>query len=124
MNDINYHKNVARNTVYQFPDADLIPRLVDNYFIRANVLVPLLHRPTFERQVVDQLFLSDTGFAAVLLLVCAIGARYVDDQRVRLDGETSGASAGWRWFNQVQMVRKSLWATPRLVDIQMLAVCA
>ena len=108
---------------YQFPDADLIPLLVDKYFIRVNALLPLLHRPTFDRQVAEQLFLSDTGFAAVLLLVCAIGARYVDDQRVRLDGETSGASAGWRWFNQVLMVRKSLWATPRLEDVQMLAVC-
>lgn len=116
------HTNATSKIEYQFPDADLIPTLVREYFEEVNVLIPLLHRPTFEKEVVDELYLRDQGFAIVFLLVCAVGARYVDDQRVRLDGESDGASAGWKWFNQIQMVRKSVWAAPRLLDIQMITV--
>lgn len=119
--DVESHDTTLQTTSYTFPDANLIPTLVQQYFDHANILIPLLHRPSFEKDVGDQLYLRDQGFALVFLVVCSIGARYVDDPRVRLDGE-GGGSAGWKWFNQLQMVRKSLWAAPSLHDIQMLAV--
>lgn len=120
---MDHYKNIMNSVTYQFPDPDLIPVLVEMYFHEVNFLLPLLHRPSFSKDVARKLYLRDKGFAGVFLLVCAIGARYVDDQRVRLNGETAGASSGWKWFNQVQMVRnKSLWAPPCLTDLQIYAV--
>ncbi|EIN03330.1 hypothetical protein PUNSTDRAFT_48148 [Punctularia strigosozonata HHB-11173 SS5] len=86
---------------------NLIPLLVALYF----------HRPTFESALRDGLHLRDNGFGAVLLLVCALGARYTDDPRVLLDRSAS-QSAGWQWYNQAQMIRKSPLAPPRLYDVQ------
>ena len=39
-----------------------------------------------------------------------------------LDGEESLHSAGWQWFEQVQMVKKSLLAPPSLYDLQFYCV--
>lgn len=50
--------------------------LVNLYFYYNNSLVPLLHRPTFEREIAEGLHWRVTGFAEVLLLVCSLGARY------------------------------------------------
>lgn len=107
---------------YRFPESDVIPALVDSYFENFNRFFPLLHRPTFESYVSSELYLRDSSFASVFLLVCANGARCLDDPRFQLEGETSPASSGWQWFNQVQMARKSLWANPRLEDIQGISV--
>lgn len=96
----------------------MIPVMVDSYFENSNRFFPLLHRPTFDSYVSSGRYLRDQGFASVFLLVCAIGARYLDDPRCRLEGDTYAMSAGWHWFNQVQTTRKSLWASPRLEDIQ------
>lgn len=108
---------------YRFPGTDDIPALADSYFNNSNRFMPLLHRPTFDAHVASGLHLRDPGFASVFLLVCAIGARWLDNPRFWLEGETSPGSAGWYWFNQVQMTRTSLWAAPRLEDVQSFAVC-
>lgn len=107
---------------FSFPEADLMTALIDQYFIRVNRMAPLLHRPTFENEVADGLYLRDPSIASVLLLVCALGAKYVDDPRVRIDEDTTGRSAGWKYFCQVQIVRETLWTMPRLIDIQIYAV--
>ncbi|KAF8150167.1 fungal-specific transcription factor domain-containing protein [Crassisporium funariophilum] len=104
--------------VYNFPEADLGNELIELYFANVNLFLPLLHRPTFERSVSDGLHFVDTNFAAIFLLVCAVGARFSDDPRARLDGVDSHHSCGWKWFDQVQMVRKSLLAPPSLYDLQ------
>lgn len=61
---------------------------------------------------------KDSAFAGVYLLVCAVGARYSSDNRVKLDGSDSLHSSGWKWFEQVQMVKKSLLSPPTLFDLQ------
>lgn len=96
--------------------------LIDLYFRHVNVYSPLLHRPTFEKSVAEGLHLTDDAFGANLLLVCAVGARYSDDPRVLLDGVQSVHSSGWKWFDQVQLVKKSLLAPPTLYDIQFYCV--
>ncbi|KAF5342022.1 hypothetical protein D9611_002055 [Ephemerocybe angulata] len=108
------HKNVN----YTFPEPDLVTALIDIYFQHVNLYLPLLHRPTFEKLVADGCHYENDSFASTLLLVCAIGARFSDDPRVLLDGEPSSHSAGWKWFEQVQMVKKSLLAPPSLYDLQ------
>ena len=84
--------------------------------------MPLLHRPTFDKSVKEGLHLKNLNFAPVFLLVCAVGARYSDDPRVRLDGVKSHHSAGWKWFEQVQIMKRSLLAPPTLYDLQLYCV--
>lgn len=104
-----------------FPDQDLGMKLLHLYFVHVNALAPLLHRPTFERKVVQGVHLRNPAFAAAYLLVCANASRYSDDPRVLLDGLESGIieqSAGWKYFEQVQMVRRTLLGPPCLEDLQ------
>ncbi|RPD72366.1 hypothetical protein L226DRAFT_546928 [Lentinus tigrinus ALCF2SS1-7] len=107
-----------------FPPADLLAKLVDLYFTNINDFLPLLHRPTFEQGIKENLHLHDEGFGSTVLLVCANGSRFTEDPRVLLDDNKIPQSAGWKWFQQVQMVRKSLLAPPRLYDLQIYALTA
>jgi hypothetical protein len=91
---------------------------VDSYFVHYNTGFPLLHRPTLEDNLVERVHLRDNGFGAVVLVVCALGARHLDDERVRLPG-CGIRSAGWRWFNQVHITRRPLLERPRLCDVQL-----
>ncbi|KAF8179593.1 hypothetical protein K438DRAFT_2021624 [Mycena galopus ATCC 62051] len=63
-------------------------------------LPPAPPRPTFERSVADGLHLRDDGFAATLLLVCAISSRWSTSPTVA----GSGLARGWEWFDQVPLV--------------------
>ena len=87
-----------------------------------NSFLPLLHHPMFEKSLADNLHFRDDGFGAVVLLVAAVGARFSDDPRVALPGTDALHSAGWAWFNQVQMVRRSLFSPPSLYDLQIYCV--
>ncbi|EGN92361.1 hypothetical protein SERLA73DRAFT_99356 [Serpula lacrymans var. lacrymans S7.3] len=103
---------------YVFPDDDLGLALVDLYFNYINSLYPFLHRPSFESSIAEGLHLRDSSFGAVYLLVCAVGSRWSDDPRVFLENTTSEHSCGWKYFEQVQMVRKTLLGPPCLYDLQ------
>ncbi|KAF9568197.1 hypothetical protein CPC08DRAFT_746400 [Agrocybe pediades] len=107
---------------YTYPAEDLMRTLIDNYFHQVNIFWPLLHRPTFERQITASLHLRDGMFGAVLLLVCAHGARFSDDPRTFAEGSTNPRSAGWQWFQQVSPVRKSLYNKTTLLELQMHAL--
>ena len=102
-------------------------RLITAYFKLTHLICPVLHRPTFERLLAEGKHLRDEGFGAVVLLVCALSARVVNDPRVYLDDpEKPGHphSAGWLWFNQVQLVRNVALSDPTLYDLQAMAVCS
>ncbi|KAF8557065.1 hypothetical protein OG21DRAFT_1435731 [Imleria badia] len=106
---------------HTFPDEDLGMALVDLYFVHLNPLAPLLHRPTFEQQIMQGVQLRNPCFGSVYLLVCAVASRYSDDPRVFLDtveGRASEHSLGWKFFQQVQMVRRTLLGPPCLEDLQ------
>jgi hypothetical protein len=107
---------------YTFPEPDLIDHLVDLFFSRINLFLPLLHRPTFERQLHDNLHFRDQAFGSVLLCLCACASRYSKDSRVLIDTSTGWHSSGWKWFGQVQVLRRSLMGPPLLYDVQMYAV--
>ena len=66
-----------------------------------NVYLPIFHRPTFEEELRQCLHLRDPEFGAVVLLVCAIGARLSDDPRVLSEGTDDWHSAGFKWFSQI-----------------------
>ena len=96
-------------------------RLVDLYFVHLNPVAPLLHRPSFERQITQGVHSRKPSFAAVYLLVCAVASRYSDDPRVFVDDVQGGVaehSAGWKYYEQVQMARRTLFEPPCLEDLQ------
>ena len=95
--------------------------LVDTFFACLNCVTPILHRQSFQRSLADGLHLRDDAFGGVVLLVCANGARLVDDPRVLLPGHSDWASAGWQWFSQVQLTSHALMSVSRLYDLQ--AIC-
>ncbi|EEB91818.1 hypothetical protein MPER_09764 [Moniliophthora perniciosa FA553] len=116
----NWEHSVCQTPQYQydFPAEDLMNNLVDLYFKNINVFMPLLHRPTFERDIATGLHLKNEMFGAILLLVCANGSSYSNDPRVLLDGTTSWSSRGWKWFDQVHLLHTSLLSPPSLYDLQ------
>ena len=96
--------------------------LIGSYFANVNIFLPLLHRPTFERSVAEEQHLVDELFGETLLLVCSIGCLYSNDPRIFLDGSDSTHSAGWKWFMQVEIVKKELDKTPTVYALQSCAV--
>ncbi|KIM42578.1 hypothetical protein M413DRAFT_120145 [Hebeloma cylindrosporum] len=108
----------TKSPIYRFPEIDLALHCIDLYFKHDNLYLPLLHRPTFAKSVLEGLYLTDDEFAPVFLLVCALGARHSDDPRVLLDGFDSKHSSGWKWFEQVQTMKRSLITPPTLYDLQ------
>ncbi|KAJ7045760.1 fungal-specific transcription factor domain-containing protein [Mycena alexandri] len=103
---------------YIFPDQDLLTSLIDLYFLRVASTLPLLHRPTFERLVGEGLHLTDPRFGATVLAVLAVASRYSDDPRVFVPGFNSTLSSGWTFFNQIQVVKKSLFDEPSIHEVQ------
>ena len=92
--------------------------LIDLYFTRVNLFMPLLHRPTFDKGIAKGYHRQSSDFGGTVLLACAIGSRHSADPRVFLPGANSEHSAGWKWFDQVQMVRKARLAPPTIYDLQ------
>ncbi|KAK7005803.1 fungal-specific transcription factor domain-containing protein [Favolaschia claudopus] len=110
---------------YSFPEPDLLSHLMDNYWREYHPFWPILHRPTFERKVADNLHLRDRRFGGTLLLVCSLGARFSVDPRVLID-KTSDLlhSAGWKWHKQVDVIQKYLIYKPDLYELQTIALSA
>ncbi|KAK7437250.1 Gypsy retrotransposon integrase-like protein 1 [Stygiomarasmius scandens] len=103
----------------EFPSDDLLPSLVDLYFTSTNRFLPLLHRPTFEKNIRQRLHYRDRQFGYVVLTVCAIGARHSSDSRVYYDESRNEFSVGWRWFRQVKMIKSSFTNPPTLYELQL-----
>ncbi|EIN12509.1 hypothetical protein PUNSTDRAFT_61047 [Punctularia strigosozonata HHB-11173 SS5] len=123
MEELSIYAHSLSTHTLTFPDPDLLHELTNLYFAHSNVYTPILHRPMFEKALADGLHLRDTGFGGVVLLVCAIASRYTHDPRVFLRGAPT-QSAGWKWYSQVEMVRKSPLAPPRLYDVQQYALAS
>ncbi|KAJ7080234.1 fungal-specific transcription factor domain-containing protein [Mycena epipterygia] len=102
---------------YIFPDADLLSALIELYFANWNIYYPLLHRPIFERSIADGLHTKDTSFGTVVLLVCAIAARFSDDVRV-CPPESEPLRCGWQYFDQISHSVDHLFVRPTLYQIQ------
>ncbi|KAJ7734069.1 fungal-specific transcription factor domain-containing protein [Mycena metata] len=119
-----WENTAPRTHAFTFPPVDLLAELVGLYFTHQNIYVPLLHRPTFERGIVEGLHLRDNGFGATVLLVCAVGSRWSTDPRVvptvprGCDGEMSGLACGWEWFDQVPLVGNHMFGQATLYDLQ------
>ncbi len=86
-----------------------------------NPILPILHRPTFVKNVADGLHLRDENFAATLLFVLAVASRHSDDPRVLAD-PSSRLSAGWTFLEFIPIAKKVLLRPPCLNDIQQTVV--
>lgn len=116
---------VEKTFTFNFPAPDLMLELINIYFDKVNCYLPLLHRPTLEKDIQNGLHLEDDMFGSVVLLVCANGSKWSTDPRVFLDEAGEGEmkySAGWNWFNQVHLVRKTFMEPPALWDLQFYCV--
>lgn len=72
--------------------------LIDLYFRRSNLVLPLLHRPTFNRQWNQQLYRRNIWFAGVCLSIFAIASRWSDDERVLPELiPQEGTEIDWRY---------------------------
>ncbi|GJE89794.1 Zn(II)2Cys6 transcription factor [Phanerochaete sordida] len=108
-----------------FPEPALMRELLNTYFTAIHTTFPLLHGPTFLQGVTTGLHLTDEGFGAVLLLVCALGARFANNPASLPSGVTSWQLEGWRWFNQVRITRKLISMTKTsLYDLQVIVLAA
>ena len=105
-----------------FPEPSLMRHLLDTYFNIHNIILPILHRPTFERSLADKLHERDESFGEVVLLTCAIACRYSDDPRVTHPITTSTSNTGWNLFHQVDRLRRTRLLGHQLYDAQAYAV--
>ncbi|KAK0475463.1 fungal-specific transcription factor domain-containing protein [Armillaria novae-zelandiae] len=117
---LDHHDQVT----YTFPEDDLLQSLVNLYFERVNILLPLLHRLTFENSISEKLHLKDQKFAEVVIFVCAVASRYSDDPRVLFEGQQSAQSSGWKWVHQVVSTLRLPIHTSTLYDLQFLCLFA
>lgn len=105
-----------------FPEDDLLTTLVSLYFKHMNLHLPLFHRPRFEKSIADGLHRENTSFGLLVLLVCAVASRLLDDPRT-LTHISEPQSAGWKWFNQAVSVHKAVLSPTSLYDLQFYPVC-
>ncbi|KAE9392644.1 hypothetical protein BT96DRAFT_944517 [Gymnopus androsaceus JB14] len=105
---------------YVFPEGDLMQQLVSLFFSNINILFPLLNGPIFKQQVFEEkLHRSNPMFAATLLAVCSLGSQHCRDPRTLHDGSQSERSAGWKYFQQIRLVRNKLIQPVSLFEIQL-----
>ncbi|KAG6841882.1 hypothetical protein C0991_005612 [Blastosporella zonata] len=116
-----------------FPPDDLVPELIRVYFVHFNAPLPLLHRPTFERQWDEKLHHSNAWFTAVCLGIFSIASRWSNDIRVIPRGATAASGtpnwslAGWEYCKAglaVCEVRRRLFCTTTLFEVQSFSLFA
>lgn len=107
---------------FQFPDIDFMRHLIDCYFDNLNILLPVLHRPSFVRSIEEGLHHVDYNFGAIVLLVCAIGCRYSEDPRVIHEITTSSSCTAWKFFNQLHKLRRPHYLPHSLYEAQVFPV--
>lgn len=88
------------------------------YFERFHIFMPILHQPTFERDLANDLHLHDIGFAQLVLMTCALASRLTDDPRVVLPGDKTRLSSGFVYFRQTNLLRHKLLDKISIYDLQ------
>ena len=110
----------------EFPEMDLMLHLVDRYFENLNPILPILHRSSFIRSIQEGLHKVNSSFAAVVLVVSAIGCRCATDPRVVHEVAASSSCTAWKLFNQVDIVRsrKVPFIMTSVYEAQLFPVCS
>ena len=111
-----------KSVFFEFPSMDLLQHLVGCYFDTFNVMLPILHRPSFVRSIQQGLHMVDQGFGAVVLMVCAIGCRFTSDPRVAQTISPASSCTAWRYFHQVNNIQKHHYLPHSLYEAQIYPV--
>ncbi|TIC08225.1 hypothetical protein E3Q16_00155 [Wallemia mellicola] len=103
-----------------FGDESLMYELVDLYFTKVNVSMPLLHRERFLADIPKRKL--ERGFGSVLIMVCALGSQHMraDDLRVLIPGkENILFLPGYRYYGiaKAKMIDPTM-SIASLEDIQ------
>ncbi|KAJ7595716.1 fungal-specific transcription factor domain-containing protein [Mycena floridula] len=109
-----------------FPEPDLLRDLIDLYFLHFSPYNPLLHKPTFDRLVNDNMHLVNHQFGMTVLGVIAIGARYSYDPRVledEVDAGNTEIGVGWKYYRQISLTRLSFVKPTTLYELQLYCLC-
>ncbi|KIK55525.1 hypothetical protein GYMLUDRAFT_175464, partial [Collybiopsis luxurians FD-317 M1] len=96
----------------------LLKSLVALYWENYHPFYPFLHQSTFQKSLAAKLHLYDRTFGSTVLAVCAIASRLSDDPRVLYNHTTSKHSAGWKYFNQIELIPKSFLYSPTVCALQ------
>ncbi|KAH7099796.1 fungal-specific transcription factor domain-containing protein [Auriculariales sp. MPI-PUGE-AT-0066] len=116
-------KYAERDFRPQVPPPVELALLVQSYFEKFNPFAPILHRALFEQQLLQEDAMDDDRFAAIVLLVCAIGERAFPEAKARAAGNLT--LAGWRFFEQVEpFLRIPGPVMPQLVDLQIFVLAS
>ncbi|KAH6913513.1 fungal-specific transcription factor domain-containing protein [Coprinopsis sp. MPI-PUGE-AT-0042] len=86
-NDRDSFLSERRPMFWNTPSVPLMDSLLSLYFEHYNIFMPLIHRPTLERELREGLHRENEAFATTVLLMCALGSRYSDDPGVLLGEE-------------------------------------
>ncbi|KAL1696401.1 fungal-specific transcription factor domain-containing protein [Schizophyllum commune] len=129
------HKDIEQTLAAvqeQLPPPDLTLSLIDLYFTYPNMHIPLLHRPTFERQWRAGLHKRHVWFAAVCFAIFAVASRWSNDLRVVPESCAGGPdgpkwhAAGSQWFHiSMQIIvrrHRSILYPASLHEIQLLTI--
>jgi hypothetical protein len=114
-----------------WPPEDLVPKLVDDYFFLIHHALPLLHEPTFRRDLTDRVYERDRDFRQLCLTVFALGSRSCNDERMHMPASLLPPdmpelyrrySAGWQLIGQIMSEPFDWNAAPNLFDLQKMVV--
>lgn len=108
---------------HKFPPDDLLNDLIEIHFRNTHCTMPILYEPKFRQSVREGLHYRDPHFGGLVMMICALSSRDSNDPRVFLPGQQA-YSAGWKYYEQVQIVRKSMFEPPNLHELQMYCVSA
>ncbi|SPO23033.1 related to transcriptional activator Mut3p [Ustilago trichophora] len=91
---------------YSLPDRDLIKDLFDVFFTQLHPLMPIVHRPSLERDLATGRADKDSAFRGFVFTILAIASRFSNDPRVLADSgdpDTAGDhfAAASRLYHQV-----------------------
>ncbi|CDW98074.1 hypothetical protein, partial [Sporisorium scitamineum] len=91
---------------YTLPDHDLIKDLFDVFFQQLHPLMPIVHRPSLERDLATGRADKDSAFRGFVFTILAIASRFSNDPRVLADSadpDTAGDhfAAASRLYHQV-----------------------
>lgn len=115
-----------------WPPEDLVPKLVDEYFFLFHHGFPLLHEPTFRRDLAEKTYERDKEFRHLCLTVFAIGSRSCSDERMYVPRDLLSPdtpeiyrrySAGWQLIGQMMSEAYDWNAPPNLYELQSMVVC-
>ncbi|KAH7108549.1 fungal-specific transcription factor domain-containing protein [Auriculariales sp. MPI-PUGE-AT-0066] len=96
------------------PPPDQLASCVQVYFETWNPIVPMLHRPLFEHQLLNNKPNRDKRFGVVLMLMCALA-----ENRFAGRAPQDPHPPGWKYFNQAEpYLRMPTPAEPQLYDVQ------